>query len=298
MMSRINTILFLYAIIFFFGCSGYELSQEPATILRDTLSLKIINYCPSDSYSFKEVFFTNLSAVRDQFNLMVDSDRDGLSDETEIATTQAFNVSHLNSDTNGDGYRDLAMVRAGIDIDAQRGLGVCSTPGQDTDRDELIDCEEYLLRTDPLNPDTDFDGIPDGLEVRGAINPLDAVDAFSDFDQDGLSVLQEVKRNTPWQNTNNRDVIAQAFQYSSQLATNGNVNCFDIIVNNVPIIESYNGNLAKFYFLENKVVQGQGDVNRVKTVTVLFPTDALAGIEIEIDGVANQMVTVDQEGNF
>jgi len=58
----------------------------------------------------------------------------------------------------------------------------------DTDNDGISDAEEVVLGTDPNNPDTDGDGIPDGVETggdgsidAGETSPLDA-----DSDDDGL----------------------------------------------------------------------------------------------------------------
>ncbi|WP_420810052.1 adventurous gliding motility protein AgmC [Corallococcus macrosporus] len=52
----------------------------------------------------------------------------------------------------------------------------------DSDDDGLSDAEEIALGTDPNNPDTDGDGLPDGLEVNvGGTDPLD-----DDSDDDGL----------------------------------------------------------------------------------------------------------------
>ncbi|AEI68972.1 adventurous gliding motility protein AgmC [Corallococcus macrosporus] len=52
----------------------------------------------------------------------------------------------------------------------------------DSDDDGLSDAEEIVLGTDPNNPDTDGDGLPDGLEVNvGGTDPLD-----DDSDDDGL----------------------------------------------------------------------------------------------------------------
>ncbi|MFP2929144.1 Ig-like domain-containing protein, partial [Pyxidicoccus sp. 3LG] len=52
----------------------------------------------------------------------------------------------------------------------------------DSDDDGLTDEEEGTLGTDPNNPDTDGDGIPDGIEVNtGGTDPLD-----DDSDDDGL----------------------------------------------------------------------------------------------------------------
>ncbi|MFP2957252.1 Ig-like domain-containing protein [Myxococcus sp. 1LA] len=52
----------------------------------------------------------------------------------------------------------------------------------DADNDGLTDAEEIALGTDPNNPDTDGDGLPDGIEVHVAgTDPLD-----DDTDDDGL----------------------------------------------------------------------------------------------------------------
>lgn len=43
---------------------------------------------------------------------------------------------------------------------------------QDRDSDELTDKEELAWGTDPNNPDSDFDGYSDGVEVRSGYNPI------------------------------------------------------------------------------------------------------------------------------
>ena len=54
--------------------------------------------------------------------------------------------------------------------------------GVDNDGDDINNPREYLAGTDPDNPDTDGDGITDGIEVMiGHTNPLDP-----DSDHDGL----------------------------------------------------------------------------------------------------------------
>jgi len=42
------------------------------------------------------------------------------------------------------------------------------------------------IRTDPYNPDSDFDGLPDGWERDTGFHPLDPTDGLSDLDGDGL----------------------------------------------------------------------------------------------------------------
>ncbi len=53
--------------------------------------------------------------------------------------------------------------------------------------------------TDPLNPDTDDDGLPDGFESSWGWDPLVPADPESDWDGDGLSLMLEITVGTsPW----------------------------------------------------------------------------------------------------
>ena len=68
---------------------------------------------------------------------------------------------------------------------------------QDTDNDGLNDGEEVLtFLSDPLNNDTDGDGMPDGWEVNNNLNPVSSDDASFDPDNDGLSNTDEFANGT------------------------------------------------------------------------------------------------------
>ncbi|CAB1056387.1 Flagellar hook-length control protein FliK, partial [Olavius sp. associated proteobacterium Delta 1] len=69
----------------------------------------------------------------------------------------------------------------------------------DSDIDGLPDSVEFVLGTDPLDPDSDDDGLMDGLEVDLGLDPLvsdtdgDGIDdGDEDYDEDGLTNLEEV----------------------------------------------------------------------------------------------------------
>ncbi len=75
--------------------------------------------------------------------------------------------------------------------------GQFSRPGEEL----FTTAEEYENGTDPLNPDSDNDLMPDGWEVRWDFNPNDPSDADLDSDGDGVSNVDEY-----FADTNPRDV--------------------------------------------------------------------------------------------
>ena len=56
--------------------------------------------------------------------------------------------------------------------------------------------DEQTAGTDPKDPDSDGDGLPDGWEVAHGLDPLNLSDATLDPDDDGLSNLQELQHGS------------------------------------------------------------------------------------------------------
>ncbi len=114
--------------------------------------------------------------------LLADTDDDGLSDGVEdLNLNGVFDDGETNPndpDTDKGGVKDGAEIEAGTDpLDPDDDSAI------DSDKDGLTDLEEIELGTDPNSADSDNDGLPDGIEVKGA-NPTDPLN--DDTDNDGL----------------------------------------------------------------------------------------------------------------
>lgn len=258
----------------------YNNCSNPRLLPKDILnkpmifSVKVVDYCPEDGFQFKEIFALNKSTKLQRQNIYLDSDRDGLTDQYELDPQMRawFGISASRIDTNGDGYSDLAMTSLGMAETSQLSLRLCADPYQDTDQDSLSDCDEALIGTNSLDPDTDKDGIPDGLELRFGLNPKDNIDGSRDMDLDGLFALEEVKRGTQVDETNNWIDNELSLQYGVAMTTVGQrTDCYEVTVSNIPNVNVSNGNLVTLYALESKIVQGQGDVQRLRSVTLIVP---------------------------
>ncbi|HMP72123.1 MAG TPA: S8 family serine peptidase [Kiritimatiellia bacterium] len=150
-----------------------------------------------------------------------DTDGDGLIDGLEIL----FGTDPLNPDTDGDGMPDgyeLLDAFGNLRPPDQRLNPLDPTDAhEDFDGDGLTNLEEYLIRdglignmpegviwdyySDPFNPDSDGDGMPDGWEVYHGLHPMDpiltkdgdleyrypALGPEGDLDGDGLWNLRE-----------------------------------------------------------------------------------------------------------
>lgn len=87
-----------------------------------------------------------------------------------------------------DGQKSEPQVVGNFELDINYGENV----SVDSDGDGLLDWEESLWRTDPLNADTDGDGTNDGDEVDAGRNPTKAGpdDALQDLEQKIIAELE------------------------------------------------------------------------------------------------------------
>ncbi|MHA1531352.1 MAG: hypothetical protein ACTSR6_05065, partial [Candidatus Heimdallarchaeota archaeon] len=127
-----------------------------------------------------------------------DSDSDGLTDFDE---TSIWGTNPYNPDTDGDDIDDYFEVVYNLNpLDP-------SDRDEDPDQDGLTNFEEYYWMreiysssTDPNNPDTDSDGMPDGYEHENNLEPL-IPNGDKDADFDYLTNLEEYLLGTDPRNS-------------------------------------------------------------------------------------------------
>ena len=141
---------------------------------------QLTNWYTANQYGFHK---TGLISNGLAIEFGADSDGDRLPDMIEAQYATASNNPY--TDGGSPQISDGAQILAGLNpTDAVDN----ATKSTDTDTDTLLDVEEAFIGTDPAKPDTDGDGINDGVEVTAArkTDPL-----VADTDQDGLKDGQE-----------------------------------------------------------------------------------------------------------
>ena len=147
--------------------------------------------------AFRTVSYSDPIEYRDVLGLLTffDTDGDGVAN-----TSDAFpSDPAASTDSDGDGYPDSWNENATEDMIAESDLtldafpqdpteaidtdndGVGNNADTDDDGDGLSDSDEVALGTDPLNPDSDRDGLIDPFDDL----PLDASES-TDSDGDGI----------------------------------------------------------------------------------------------------------------
>ncbi|WP_282069604.1 gliding motility-associated C-terminal domain-containing protein, partial [Olleya namhaensis] len=172
----------------------------------------------------------NVADITEVITAAIDCDMDGLLDVEEVtgvddpstpADPAGNTTDPSDPDTDGDGVTDGQEALDGTNPNDACDYVVASITltidsGADCDMDGLTDAEELTgvddpstpadpagNTTDPIDPDTDGDGVTDGQEALDGTDPNDAcdylvasvtliIDSGADCDMDGLLDVEEV----------------------------------------------------------------------------------------------------------
>lgn len=181
--------------------SNAEVPDEP---YKDESSF--MGWYPSEGFAFRFDFSTPISQDTTLYakwwdsNDTTDSDNDGMPDLLEMTYgTDPYNpdtdddgltdwdemnwlgYNPLAKDTDGNGVNDGDEDADGDDLtNILEGNYGTNMIAKDTDHDDLSDYDEVMTyRTDPVNADTDGDGVNDGLEIVLGSDPLTAETSFT-----------------------------------------------------------------------------------------------------------------------
>lgn len=250
------------------GCSKEnslkEIGVTSLAVDLKTVTIRVTEYCPASRRTLKNYFVINESLKIRQDNIYMDWDRDGLDNLMDNSTD--LDLDYRSYDTNEDGYSDMIISALGLDYQQQVQLRYCEDVTADFDGDGLTDCEERLLHTNEKNWDTDSDGVPDKLELRVGLNPLDERDAGQDTDSDGISNIEEIRVGTPISETNTVRTNSMAWAIELDSYEKDNQTCYNLIITNMPVLEVTNGNLVRISLIEEELPVSSGaQVQRLMT---------------------------------
>lgn len=158
-----------------------------------------------------------------------DYDADGLPDKCETE----YSCDPKNPDSDGDGLLDGYEIRTiGSDpTNANSIADVVIDGNYDNDQDYLNNAFEYSLGTDPMQTDSDFDGLLDGDEVNTyGTDPLN-----KDTDGDGLSDGDEIALDlNPLVADSNGDGVSDNEEMFSQSMTY-NTEDSDVVIDSINV---------------------------------------------------------------
>ncbi len=280
-MRMLNTLTLIAALTLLAGCSPEKikpLNQGSFATPPETVSIRIKGYKPKSSKTFQNLFVSNFSVKVDSGRLLASTARDGLTDQlkTQIQPVYGFQLDTPESVVTG--FSDLMLFESGITI-GQQPLMYCASNLMGTQAGDSIvyndarltgspleflglrDCQKIYMGLNPSLMDSNANGIPDYLELRCGMNPLNKNQAFLSTSGDGVLNIDKCKRGLPLdEDSRTQANRVLSLQYSSDTFPDGST---DFLVTNIPVLNGGDQNFIAFYITET-------DDNKQETLYTAF----------------------------
>jgi len=157
-----------------------QIGDGPLVNLSNPTAIKPAFICPYVGADESSVFFE-----------LTITDNHGLQN-IDIVIVEFLNLVDIDADWMTDNWeQQIIDTNPDDDIDSIQKV----KPDDDFDHDNMSNLAEFQNGTDPVNPDSDSDGMPDGWEINNELNPL-VDDAKEDPDNDGYTNVEEYKGGT------------------------------------------------------------------------------------------------------
>ncbi|MFZ5988128.1 MAG: VWA domain-containing protein [Bacillota bacterium] len=148
-------------------------------------------YLEGSEYESDELYKEAFKSYHSSWKLLTDI-KNRICERNKLYSTL---LNKPNDDYDGDGlynYFEMQKFQGGIDpLNNDTDNDGLNDGEEDYDNDKLTNLREQELGTDPLTPDSDGDELNDESEVRLGTNPLN-----KDTDEDGISDNQEFYSQT------------------------------------------------------------------------------------------------------
>lgn len=254
------------------GCE----SAEPITSLPvgefapdpDTVTIVINNYNAQTGNKFQNLFVSNDSVIAAQGSLHLSTARDGFYDTLKQSLNPIYGFSVTVPETLQN-FADLMLYYDGINLGQQNQLACGQTLSTTNDaiiyNDDrlggnppeflgLRDCDKVYMGMNPNSFDYNQDGIPDYVEMKCGMSPINKNIALTSTAGDGVSDIDKCKKHIPIdENAFTQPNQVFAYQYSIQVNSDGSQN---FTTSNIPILNSGEENLITFTITETDAKSG------------------------------------------
>jgi hypothetical protein len=265
---KIWLLLLILVTVFMTACKSGESLESldiGALAVQDSMTIKIQGYQPQAGNVLQNIFVSNFSAKAGGGQLQYMTARDGLPDTLKTALTPTFGFALTSPESVVTGFADLLLYQAGITL-VQQPLIFCAANKQASSSSDqleyndaryagspltflgLRDCDKIYMGLDPSKFDYNGNGIPDYLEMRCGMNPMNPNQSNVSTAGDGMSDIEKCKRHIPIDESYTfQPNQVFAYSYNTVLNTNGTS---DITVSNIGILNGGADNFIAMYITE------------------------------------------------